>query len=546
MSLLEQRVLLLDCQTTGTSATHDRLLEIAWVWTSALDSYPPVVQSALLAVPGELPKRVTDLTGIRAEDLAEGLTTAEAWRDFHGAAAEGGSGAFAVAHYAQFERPFLKRLYEDAGEGAELSLPVICTYRIAKRLFPKAPSGNIRGLAGYFGYDLGEIRRARDHVLGTALIWQRIATDLHRLGVESLAGLEAWLAKKAPRQVASTEFRVDRAKRLALPKGPGIYRMLAKNGEILYVGKATSLRDRVNSYFRGGCTGDRRKLEMLARAWDVEVEECATALEAALRENDEIKRLRPHYNRALLPSERPLVFYSRDFTEFAGEQSERHPLGPFRQGGAVEQVGQWVYGQAIGDFSGILYEEFSAESLCAGFSLFCEAHGLDPLAPLSARKLLAMGLRALRAEVEEPGEESGEEGEEGEIPEPEEIAGKFARLLRGAAREYRRAKKLGQLLNAEVSWDVGQGEWRSLRFAEGRPSRKRGSATLTLHPWRGLGPDDYDRVSVLYAELKRRPHRIEARPPKDLAGPNKKGHKGGKRADRKRHNRPELDHEAVL
>ncbi|MFX6149426.1 nucleotide excision repair endonuclease, partial [Acinetobacter baumannii] len=76
---------------------------------------------------------------------------------------------------------------------------------------------------------------------------------------------------------------------LQLPDRPGIYRMLAQDGRVLYVGKATSLRSRVNSYFHGKTQG-KRKREMIAQVWDIQVTECGSALEAALLENEEIKR----------------------------------------------------------------------------------------------------------------------------------------------------------------------------------------------------------------------------------------------------------------
>src|SRR5687768_2621296 len=81
MSLLEQKVFVFDIQTTGTRPGRDRLLEIAWTWTSALDSFPPDVHSALIRLPEELPKRVQEITGIRAEDLAQAEEGAFVWNE---------------------------------------------------------------------------------------------------------------------------------------------------------------------------------------------------------------------------------------------------------------------------------------------------------------------------------------------------------------------------------------------------------------------------------------------------------------------------------
>ncbi|MEM9459782.1 MAG: nucleotide excision repair endonuclease [Myxococcota bacterium] len=53
-----------------------------------------------------------------------------------------------------------------------------------------------------------------------------------------------------------------------MPEVPGVYRMLRRDGSVLYVGKATSLRARVNSYFRQHRRVPDRTLEMLTQAQD--------------------------------------------------------------------------------------------------------------------------------------------------------------------------------------------------------------------------------------------------------------------------------------
>ena len=78
--------------------------------------------------------------------------------------------------------------------------------------------------------------------------------------------------------------------RLALPDGPGVYRMLRISGDVLYVGKATSLHHRVNSYFRKQKGIHERTLEMLSQARDLSFVVTESPLEAALLEPDEIKR----------------------------------------------------------------------------------------------------------------------------------------------------------------------------------------------------------------------------------------------------------------
>jgi excinuclease ABC subunit C len=80
-----------------------------------------------------------------------------------------------------------------------------------------------------------------------------------------------------------------------LPGKPGVYRMIGPDGEVLYVGKAKSLKNRVASYARGvGHTN--RVTRMLQLVADMEFVVTRTETEALLLEANLIKRLRPRFN----------------------------------------------------------------------------------------------------------------------------------------------------------------------------------------------------------------------------------------------------------
>ncbi len=85
------------------------------------------------------------------------------------------------------------------------------------------------------------------------------------------------------------------AKLAAVPTEPGVYLLKDRAGKVIYVGKAKSLRQRVQSYFRGG--DERHQVQFLVRrVSDVECLVTRNEKEALILENNLIKQYKPRYN----------------------------------------------------------------------------------------------------------------------------------------------------------------------------------------------------------------------------------------------------------
>jgi len=94
------------------------------------------------------------------------------------------------------------------------------------------------------------------------------------------------------------------AKLKALPTTPGVYLMKDARGDVIYVGKAASLRSRVRSYFQAGAETERRTRAWVGDIDDFEVIRTATESEAFLLEDTLVKRHQPVHNARLRDDKR--------------------------------------------------------------------------------------------------------------------------------------------------------------------------------------------------------------------------------------------------
>jgi len=127
--------------------------------------------------------------------------------------------------------------------------------------------------------------------------------------------------------------------KIKIPQKPGVYLFLNKKGEVLYVGRASNLKNRINNYFRSNL--EPRIQEMVNLASNLKVKPTANLLEAIILEANLIKKYWPKYNirerdsrsflYLVIPKKEfshPLIVRERELKKFPIEKAEI--FGPYK------------------------------------------------------------------------------------------------------------------------------------------------------------------------------------------------------------------------
>lgn len=532
-ALRDLDVLVVDCQATGASPTFGHVLELGWGVVRASQESGPRAEAHWIALPEGhvVPAEVRKLTGWRPAAAAEAIPDGEGWRRLRSAVAQTGAPIPTAIHYARFELSFLRAWWERFEPDCPFPFDPVCLHAIAHRLYPELPRLSLRALAGYLGHGLALERRALGHVEATAFVWRRMCCDLAKQGeagaVDTWEDLRAWLAARpaARGRAPVRRYPIDSQRFRSLPDQPGVYRFLRRNGDVLYVGKAASLKKRTASHFVGRAS----KLlvpEMLTQVSDIAVTVMPSVLEAALLENETIKALNPPYN-VQLRSGDPRVWYSdAAFVSAASTPSEVHRLGPLSSEFALRPLG------AIAELLAGAPPTLSTRAQSVGVSALWPpeeavfaagwerllARYPDTLGPSTeGPRWQALQLaRLLLAASPDPDETADPAA--GRTWDPERVARHLERAAAQAYRAYRRASWLRLLHDSDVVYrEPGAICWRSLRIRageitpQGEDGVEGGEGTGDNAERAGTASTDrasfdrarYDRLRILTTELKR-------------------------------------------
>ena len=234
-----------------------------------------------------IPAFIAVLTGITDSMVASCPTIEQVLPQF----LEFAAGSVLVAHNAPFDVGFLKHFAERQGRPWP-RFEVLDTAKLARRVITRddAPNCKLSSLAVVFGSSTTPNHRALSDARATVDVLHGLMARLDNLGVHTLEELQTFSSRVTSAQ--------RRKRHLAerLPHAPGVYLFRDDRGRVLYVGTSKDLRTRVRTYFTASETRSRMG-EMVGLAADVEGIECATPLEAEVRELRLIAEHKPRYNR---------------------------------------------------------------------------------------------------------------------------------------------------------------------------------------------------------------------------------------------------------
>lgn len=292
-SVWDINFIVVDVETTGSQPAKDRMTEVACVHLlggEIIDEF-----SSLLNPHQTIPAYIEKMTGI---SNALAFTAPEADEvmpkvmEFFSK-----ENCVFVAHNSQFDYSFVEQTFLRCGIES-FDFPKLCTLKLSRRLLNSKLKKNVGSLAHYFGIPIQYRHRALGDAKATAQILAElleIAEDEHN--IQTIDELLKFQNKPIKHFKPPTAV-IKRLEKILdeLPDHPGVYYFKNRYKDIIYVGKAKSIRERVRTYFQSESLTSTKINEMVNRIYYINWQPTDSELSALLLESSEIKRHKPRYN----------------------------------------------------------------------------------------------------------------------------------------------------------------------------------------------------------------------------------------------------------
>ncbi len=270
------RYAVIDIETTGGAPGKGRITEIAIFVMEGCEKVDEFV--SLINPEQTIPPYISRLTGI-TDEMVEG---APRFFEVARKVVEITTDTIFVAHNAAFDYNFIRKEFESLGYHYDRE--VLCTVRLSRKIIPGMDSYSLGNLCGDLGIPLSDRHRAGGDARATALLLQLL--------IEKQGG---WLRARKDIDAKGLHPDLDLEAVRLLPHTSGVYYFHNAKGDVIYVGKSKNIHQRVLSHLsaRG-----KRSLNMKSQLTEITYEETGSELLALLKELDEIKKIKPLFNRA--------------------------------------------------------------------------------------------------------------------------------------------------------------------------------------------------------------------------------------------------------
>ncbi len=272
---------IIDIETTGGNPRMDKITEICihlFDGEQVIDSFTTLINPQT-----PIPYFITKMTGITNEMVKKAPLFEEVAKRI----VEITEGAVFVAHNVRFDYGFVQRAFRNLGYTYTRSQ--LCTVRLTQKLIPDLPSYSLGNICKSINIPHKKAHRAYGDAEATLILFQKLMS-LENTPEDTESLLKSQMQEvKLPPHLSKETFD-------ALPDDTGVYYMHNLEGEVIYVGKSNSIKDRIASHFREAHKKSRA-LRMIEEVMDISYELTGNELIALLREDEEIKKIQPRYNR---------------------------------------------------------------------------------------------------------------------------------------------------------------------------------------------------------------------------------------------------------
>jgi DNA polymerase III subunit epsilon len=297
-NIFDTNFIVCDVETTGLSSTNNRVIEIAMIKVHNGEIKEKI--SSLINPMQHIPREITYLTGITNEDVLDKPTFGEfAYNIVDFMKCDDDSVPVFTGHNVSFDYKFLTEEFKRCGE--RFDQRTLCTCKLARRLLRRLKSKSLINVAEYYNIGFSNYHRAYDDTLATAKILLIFLDMLNeKYEYETIDEIIRFQNTKIYKDENSSPI----LKKLGIslkqfPNEPGVYFMRSRSGEILYIGKAKNLKERISSYFRFNSEIPVKMKKLLRNIYSIDYEITGSELSALILESNLIKKNKPRYNSAI-------------------------------------------------------------------------------------------------------------------------------------------------------------------------------------------------------------------------------------------------------